>query len=175
MTLAHLVRLPEAAPERTLVHYARDMHIEDFSSDNVVIIGAQEAVPWVELFESHMDFVFSTDNSDRHSSFINRHPQAGELAESSPYTPETKGKAYGVIAFLPNLGTSGNVLILEGLSMVGTEATTDLAIDDNRLLPLLNKIRKPDGSLPHFEMLLESDTLGDGAGPARVVAIHLHN
>jgi hypothetical protein len=54
---------------------------------------------------------------------------------------------------------SGNVLILEGLSMVGTAAATDLAIDDKRLLPLLNTIRKPDGSLPHFEMLLESDTL----------------
>jgi hypothetical protein len=50
-----------------------------------------------------------------------------------------------------------------------------MAIDDKRLLPLLNSIRKKDGSLPHFEMLLESDTLGDGAGPARVVAIHLRD
>jgi hypothetical protein len=175
MTLAHLVRLPEAVPERTLVHYSRDMHIEDFSSDNVIMIGAQEAVPWVELFENHMDFAFSINHPDRHSSFINRHPQPGELAEYSSYTPATKGKVYAVIAFLPNLGTSGNVLILEGLSMAGTEAATDLAIDDKRLLPLLNSIRKKDGSLPHFEMLLESDALGDGAGPARVVAIHLHD
>jgi hypothetical protein len=175
LTLAHLVRLPEASPERTLVHYARDMHIEDFNTDNLILIGAEEAVPWVELFENHMDFVFSIDNPGRQSSFINRHPQSGELAAYSPYTDATKGKAYGVIAFLPNLGASGNVLILEGLSMVGTEATTDLAMDDKRLLPLLNGIRKRDGSLPHFEMLVESDILGDGSGPARVVAIHLHD
>lgn len=175
LTLAHLVRLPEAAPERTLVHYARDMHIEDFSSDNLILIGAEEAVPWVELFENHMDFVFSIDHPDRHSSFINRRPLPGELGEYSPDSDGKKGKAYGVIAFLPNLGTSGNVLILEGLSMVGTEATTDLAMDDKRLLPLLNSMRRKDGSLPHFEMLLESDSLGDGPGPARVVAIHLHD
>jgi hypothetical protein len=175
ITLAHLVRLPEAVTERTLIHYSRDMHIEDFSSDNLIMIGAEEAVPWVELFESHMDFAYSIDHPDRHSSFINRHPQPGELAEYSPYTPATQGKAYGVIAFLPNLGASGNVLILEGLSMVGTEATTNLAIDDKRFLPLLNSIRKKDGSLPHFEMLVESDTLGDGAGPAHVVAVHLHD
>lgn len=175
MTVAHLLRLPEAVPERTLVHYSRDIHIEDFSSDNVILIGAQEAVPWVELFENHMDFVFSIDHPDRHSSFINRHPQTGELAEYSSYTPSTKGKAYGVIAFLPNLGTAGNVLLLEGLTMVGTEAAIDLATDDKKLLPLLSSIRKKDGTLPHFEMLLESDTLGDGAGPARVVAIHLHD
>jgi hypothetical protein len=175
MTLAHLVRLPEAAPERTLVHYARDMHIEDFNNDNLILIGAEEAVPWVELFETHMDFVFSIEHPDRHSSFVNRHPLPGELAEYSPNSDTTKGKAYGVIAFMPNLGTSGNVLILEGLSMVGTEATTDLAMDDKRLLPLLRAIQRKDGSLPHFEMLLESDSLGDGPGPARVVATHLHD
>jgi hypothetical protein len=175
MTLAHLVRLPEAAPERTLVHYARDMHIEDFSNDNLILIGAEEAVPWVELFENHMDFVFSIEHRDRHSSFLNRHPLPGELKEYSPDSDATRGKAYGVIAFMPNLGTSGNVLILEGLSMVGTEATTDLAMDDKKLLPLLNSMRRRDGSLPHFEMLLESDALGDGPGPARVVATHLHD
>ena len=59
--------------------------------------------------------------------------------------------------------------------MAGTEAAVDLVMDDDKLFPVLNKIRKPNGSLPHFEMLLESDTLGESAGPARVVAIHLHD
>jgi hypothetical protein len=89
-----------------------------------------------------MDFAFSLDHPDRHSAFINRHAQIGELEEYSPYTPATRGKMYGVIAFLPNFGASGIVLILEGLTMVGTEATINLAIDDKRLLPLLNSIRK---------------------------------
>jgi hypothetical protein len=173
-TLSRLVRLPEAIPERTLIHYSRDMHIEDFNSDNVIMIGAQEAVPWVELFEKHMDFVFSTDNPDKHASFLNRNPQAEEVKEYSSYTPVTSTKVYGVIAFLPNLSGNGNVLIVEGLSMVGTEAAIDLVTEDDRILPMLGNIRKPDGSIPHFEMLIESDTLGEGAGPARVVALHLH-
>jgi hypothetical protein len=173
-TLAHLLRLPEAIPERTLVHYSRDMHIEDFSSGNVIMIGAQEAVPWVELFETHMDFVLSIDNPDKQSSFLNQHPLKGERMEYSAQTSPTGLKVYSVIAFLPNLSGTGNVLILEGLSMVGTEAAIDLVMSDDRLLPVLKTIRKPDGSLPHFEMLLESDPLGDGASPARVVAIHLH-
>jgi len=174
-TLAHLVRLPEAIPERTLVHYSRDMHIEDFNNDNVIMVGAQEAVPWVELFETHMDFVFSIDNPDRHSSFVNRHPRAGEETEYSPNMPGNNAKVYGVVAFLPNLSGTGNVLILEGLTMVGTEAAINLAMEDDRLLPVLAKIRRSDGSLPHFEMLLESDILGEGAGPARVMAIHIHD
>lgn len=173
--LTHLLRLPEAMPERTLVHYSRDMHLNDFKSGNVIMIGAQEAVPWVELFENHMDFAFSIDNPDTHAVFLNRHPAPGELSSYSSYSSTTKTKAYSVLAFLPNLSGTGNVLILEGLSMVGTEAAVDLAMDDERLLPILAKIRKPNGSLPHFEMLLESETLGDSAGPAKVVGVHLHD
>jgi len=174
-TLARLLRLPEAIPERTLVHYSRDMHLNDFKSGNVILIGAQEANPWVELFETHMDFVFSIDAADKHTFFLNRHPLSGEATEYSSHTPQTSTKVHAVIAFLPNLSGTGNVLILEGISMAGTEAAVDLVMDDDRLLPILSKIRKPNGSLPHFEMLLESDTLGESAGPARVVAIHLHD
>jgi hypothetical protein len=172
--ITHILRLPEAIPERTLVHYSRDMHLNDFKTGNVILIGAQEAVPWVELFESHMDFFFSIDNADHHSSFLNRHPLPGELEEYSSINPANSGKVYAGVAFLPNLSATGNVLILEGLSMAGTEAAVDLMMDDDRLLPILNKIRRPDGSLPHFEMLLESEALGESAGPARVVALHLH-
>ena len=173
--VTHLLRLPEAIPDRTLVTYSRDVHLNDFKTGNVIMVGAQEAVPWVELFETHMDFVFSIDNPDKHASFINRHPRSGELKEYSSYTPATDTKVYAVLAFLPNLSETGNVLILEGLSMAGTEAAVDLAMDDGKLLPILENIRKPNGSLPHVEMLLESDTLGESAGPARVVAVHLHD
>jgi hypothetical protein len=173
--LARLLRLPEAIPERTLVHYSKDMHLNDFKSGNVILLGAEEANPWVELFEQHMDFAFSIDTPDRRAYFVNRHPLPGEAAEYNPNTPESSTKVYAVFAFLPNLSATGNVLILEGLSMVGTESAVDLAMDDDRLLPILNKMRKPNGSLPHFEMLLESDALGESEGPARVVAIHPHD
>jgi hypothetical protein len=146
-----------------------------FKTGNVIMIGAQEAVPWVELFESHMDFTFSIENADRHASFINRHPSAGEATEYSSVSAMTRAKVYSVVAFLPNLSGAGNVLILEGLSMAGTEAAVDLVTDDDRVLPILNRARRPDRSIHHFEMLLESEGLGEGAGPARVVAMHLHD
>jgi len=122
-----------------------------------------------------MDFVLSLEGPERHSAFLNRLPRVGEHADYNSYTPETAVKVYGVIAFLPNLRGTGIVLILEGLTMVGTESAIDLAIDDAKLLPILKTIRRPDGYLPHFKMLIESDVLGEGSGPARVVAIHLHD
>jgi hypothetical protein len=90
------------------------------------MIGAQEVVPWVELFESHMDFRFSIENSDKHSSFVNSHPLSGEATEYSSVSPASKGNVYAVVVFLPNLSGAGNVLILEGLSMAGTEAAVDV-------------------------------------------------
>ena len=55
-TLGRLLRLPEATPDRTLVSYARDMQLNDFKTGNLILIGAEEADPWVELFEKSMDF-----------------------------------------------------------------------------------------------------------------------
>jgi hypothetical protein len=173
-TLVRLLRMPEATPDRTLVHFSRDMQLDDFKNGNIIMIGAQEANPWVELFERSMDFVFTIDTPGQHSAFLNRHPLAGEQSSYSCATPATASKVYAVVAFLPNLNANGNVLLLEGISMAGTEAAVDLVMDDQRFLPLLRAMRRADGSLPHFEMLLESDNLKDSAGPARVVALHIH-
>jgi hypothetical protein len=39
-------------------------------------------------------------------------------------------KVYGLVAYLPNLAGDGNVLVLEGTSMSGTEGVRDFAMDD---------------------------------------------
>lgn len=166
------LRLPEATPDRTLVNFSRDMHLDDFKNGNVIIIGAQEANPWVEPFEHSMDFNFSIDTPDHHSVFINRRPLTGEQATYSP-TPTGPRSLYALIAFLPNLGDHGNVLLLEGITMAGTEGAVDLVMDDKRLLPLLRKIRRPDGSLPHFEMLIASDIVKDSPASLEVIALHV--
>jgi hypothetical protein len=171
VTLARLLHLPEATPDRTLVHFSRDMRLDDFKNGNIIMIGAQEANPWVELFERSMDFAFTIDTPDQRAAFVNRHPGPGEAALYGGGEP---AKVYAVIAFLPNLSGKGNVLLLEGISMTGTEAAVDMVMNDERILPVLRKIRRPDGSLPHFEMLVESDDLSGSAGPARVIAIHVH-
>ena len=76
----------------------------------------------------------------------------------------------GVLAFLANLDGAGNVLIVEGNSMAGTEAISDFLFDDHALLPFLATITRPDGSLPHFEVLIESTSINGSAGPFQVIA-----
>jgi hypothetical protein len=38
--------------------------------------------------------------------------------------------------------------------MAGTGCAWYFASDDSQLLPFFNQIRRPDGTLPHFEVVL---------------------
>ncbi|SEF44728.1 hypothetical protein SAMN05421819_0049 [Bryocella elongata] len=168
-----LLRLPEALPDRTTVRFSRDMRLDDFKNGNTIIVGAQEADPWVELFERQMDFVFSIDNPEKTAVFLNKNPQPGEPAV---YRPELEGprQIYAVVAFLPNLNGTGDVLLLEGINMAGTESAVDLMMDDQQLLPILRRMRGKDGTLPHFEMMIAANVVKDSPAPPQVVALHVH-
>lgn len=53
--------------------------------------------------------------------------------------------------------------------MSGTEAATDFVADDRQLMPFLIRIRRPDGTLPHFELLLETQNMGASAAQSQVL------
>jgi hypothetical protein len=54
--------------------------------------------------------------------------------------------------------------------MAGTEAAADFVFDDSVLLPFLAKIRAPDGSLPYFEVLLQSTNMNGSASQLKIIA-----
>ena len=81
---------------------------------------------------------------------------------------------YGVLAFLPNLSNTGNALIVEGTSVAGTEAISDFLFADGNLEPFLKTIARKDGSIPHFEILIESGFLGGSASRSQILAYRLH-
>ncbi|HTF64257.1 MAG TPA: hypothetical protein VK638_16355, partial [Edaphobacter sp.] len=61
-----------------------------------------------------------------------------------------------------------------GNSMAGTEAITDFLLNDDALLPFLNQLKRPDGTLPHFEVLVESNSVNGNAGPFRILSYRTH-
>lgn len=70
---------------------------------------------------------------------------------------------YGVLAFIPGIEPSRNVLIIEGTSVAGTESIYDLLSNEEELNPLLKHFKAPDGSLMHFEVLLSAQPLNESA------------
>lgn len=160
-----LTHLPEALPGRYNIRYARDIHMNDLKSANVVLSGSQDANPWVELFEPQMNFVLHDDLDKDERGFINRTPRGSE-----PAYFRSQGYEYGVLAYLPNLSGSGHALLIEGTSVAGTESISDFLFEDSDFEPFLEKILRPDGTLPHFEILLRSRSLDGSAGHSEIIA-----
>ncbi|MGA2249884.1 hypothetical protein [Terracidiphilus sp.] len=145
------------------VRYARDVRPNDLKQGNVILLGAAEGNPWVELFERNMNFVISKNWKSGVFTVSNRSPQGNEAHQWNSAYEDPRHRVYGIVAYLPNLGGDRDALILEGTSMAGTECAWDFVSDDSQLLPFLNRIRRPNGTIPHFEVLLETSNMSGSA------------
>jgi hypothetical protein len=164
-----LTQIADVQKSKLTLSYARDVHVDDLKEANVVLIGAEVANPWVELFEPKMNFVFA-DAHIRQYSVLNRAPTTTEPAKWTANYDDPQHRVYGVVGFLPNLGGTGSVLILEGTSMAGTQCAWDFVADDSSFLPFVNRVRRPDGSIPHFQLVLDSTNLTGSAVKRSILA-----
>jgi hypothetical protein len=165
-----LYQIPGISLGRTQVRYARDLRLNDLKGGPVILLGGQEGTPWVELFERQMNFVLLHDRQRHSFEVINRSPRGTELSRYEANTVDPQQKVYGLIALRPNLEGFGDILILEGTSMAGTESAADFVFDDTRLLPFLEQIKSRNGTLPYFELLLQSNSMNGSASQSEVVA-----
>lgn len=172
LRLAQLARLSASELQ---VRYARDLRPNDLKAGNVILMGASEANPWVELFERNMNFAFEDNYKTGVFTVFNRAPRPGEPARWDSAWNDPQRKVYGLVAYLPNLAGDGNVLILEGTSMSGTEGARDFAMDDSQLLPFLKRIARPDGTIPHFEVLLGTQNMSASAVRSNLLAWRTSN
>lgn len=171
-TTAKLAATEKPSSSTLELKFARDIRPNDLKDTNVILIGAHESNPWVELFADKMNFSFEKDAGGRSFVIVNRSPQAGEQARLM--RKDGDPKIYGLLAFVTGLNGKGEVLILEGTSQAGTESVSDLLFDGKRLQDLLRKVQQPNGTIPHFEMLLESDNAGGSASQVIIKAVHWH-
>jgi hypothetical protein len=162
--------MAQSAQGKLEVRYARDVRPNDLKQGNVILVGAAEANPWVELFEHNMNFVFFNDRVRKTFSVLNREPRGGEPRQWDSHYTDLQHRVYAVVAFLPNLGGNGNALILEGTSMAGTESAWDFVSDDSQLLPFLKRIQRANGTFPHFELVLGTNNMSGSAVKNTVLA-----
>ncbi len=165
-------RIAERQGGQIEVRYARDLRADDLKGGNVILIGAPEANPWVELFEPTGNFILRDDRVQHVFSVMNRNPTGQEPKSwESRYTyTRPQPDVFGVVEFLPNLAGTGNVLILEGTSMAGTECAWDFVSDDSTLLPFLDRIKAANGELPHFEMVLGAKNINGSSAKGQILA-----
>jgi hypothetical protein len=167
-------RLPEANDGQLVVRYARELQMEDLKDANVILLGSSFSNPWAELFEKALNFEFEYQPHPNASHIVNRHPQAGELPVYENDAIGPSHRTYAVIGFVPNLNNTGSVLLVEGLTMAGTQAAVDTLFSRNMMYPLLDQFKNADGSLNSFEILIETKSFGSDSPQATVVATRVY-
>lgn len=131
--------------------------------DNVILFGSRIANPWDELFESRLNFAVTSD-SNGFATVTDSAPAAGEQKTYIPTTPV----GYCVVAYLPNLGQNGKVLLIEGTSAEAVEASGDFLLSEDQLSNFL-KIQHAT-KFPYFEVLLRTSQLRSTPLTATILA-----
>jgi hypothetical protein len=166
--VAHLAQLREVVPKRMMIRYARDLRMDDLRTGNAILIGSDEANPWLELFRPQLHFCFRFEpDLEKPSGFANLYPRPGE---DTIYT--TKGqedRTYGIIAYLPNLTNTGHVVIVAGLNTAGTQAATAFLLDPSSIVPTLRRAKTARGDLQPFELLVKASNVATNASTPSVV------
>lgn len=160
------------------VRFARNVDIHEVRSGNLVLLGSRRSNPWLELFESRLNFVLEFNPNRSGPAFRNRSPKPGEPitvfldSSLSVQGPESKLiKSYAVAAMLPGPTDHSNVLIVEGLSMEGTEAAGEFVTNPKRFNALLRRIgQKGDKPIKPFEVLLRLTAVAGGYADPEIVA-----
>ena len=165
-----LARVPELVSERFRIRYARDLRMEDLKHSNAVLLGSLHTNPWVEIFQKNMNFVLEYQPDVDDSVVLNRNPLAGESAVYKNEWADESHRTYAVLAFIPSLDGTGNVIVVEGLNMAGTQAAGDFLLNDRTIIPILQKAKRADGTIKPFELLLETSSVGANAPEAKVIA-----
>lgn len=164
----HILAL-SPAPGKLKLEYARRLRAESLKSDNVILIGSNYSNPWVDLFDSRLNFHMATDPLTRQAQVINSSPRAGEQAvyASAPDARDTVG--YCTLAFIPGAEHGPSVLIIAGTTSEATEAAVDFITSERSLEELTEKYHIANFS--HFELLLRTTRLENTALSAEIVAV----
>jgi hypothetical protein len=150
---------------------ARDLRINLATPENVILLGHRRANPWLELFESGMNFRYEFDDAKRWAIIKNAAPQDGE---SDTYRADWGRRGYCVVAYLPKRGGGGNVLLVFGVDLQSVEAGGHVISDEKAMAALHERLGIGLGTpFPHVEVLLQTKLQGNATGDYQVIAHRL--
>jgi hypothetical protein len=147
---------------------------DDAKSGNLIFIGSSfENLP-PEAARTD-DFVFKVADAGPRKgdlSIINHHPRAGE----EPVYFSSPDIDYAVVGFVPDPGASRNIMILAGLSTLGTQAAVEFVCRRRKVEELFAALGVPPKSpVPAFAALLRVK-IGNGAPvESELLAMHSKN
>ena len=173
-TVTALARLPEFNPHRVIVRFPRDLQLDDLKTSNAILLGSMSSNPWAAIAESNANFRIVNGSTMQDAAVVNVKPERGESATYKSQWNQPEHETYAVIAYLPNLGGNGHLLLVQGLDVAGTQAAAEMLLHPAAMAPVLKKAGRNDGTLRSFEILLRSSSIESRSADAQIIGSRIY-
>ena len=164
-----LSQVPQAASAKVEARNARGLRLDDLKTRNVILIGGPGSNPWVALFADRLNFQLGWDWTSGEGFVRNNHPEQKEVAIYRDVLVGSTRKSYGLLAYLPGIDGNKQALLVEGTGMAGTEAAAGFPFGP-AFSSFAHSIGATRETLPDFELLLETSSIGGNAPEAHIIA-----
>lgn len=168
--VARLMRTSPPRGANVEIRYARDLSVSDAREKNLVLVGGARANPWVQLFAGRMNFTVEFNWQQKRNVIANKAPRQGESSVYLQDPVDSLHRVYGLIAYEQSLDGEGDALLVSGTSSAGTQAAADLLLSNHLFADFLQRVQRPDGSIPHFEVLLSARDLNGNVAGSTILA-----
>jgi hypothetical protein len=135
------------------------LSLPEISMGNVVFLGPAPENRQLQALAVDQQFVVEPQG------IRNLHPRAGEptlIADQASQNSKSTDESYALITHAPGLSGKGDVLYFSGNHVSSVTAGVEAFTDPTLAKTLVNKMRKPDGSLPRFyQIVLKVKSMDD--------------
>ena len=170
-----LAKISGQASDHLFVRSARDLSLRSLDQGNYIFVGSPASNPWVSLYRNKLTFEEVEEIVGRNKYFLNKNPKHGEQVkyQGIPYTPATED--YATIALLPSASGHGNILILQGLQQIGTEALGMLLAKEEERRKLRDALGAHDQSSKpiYFEAMIRAKEVAGAPGAMDILATRI--
>jgi hypothetical protein len=152
--LAQLTEIAHQEHSDTKVRFARDYSFREIKADNAVLLGNVNSNPWVEPFQNHQTLRWKFD-ADRGSYYPVDSTAAAADQEKYRLTGQPV-EGYAIVSLFPNLGGSGDVLIISGTGGSAMGGALGFLTDEHLMSQLRAQLHgEGKAKFPYFETLLQ--------------------
>ena len=163
---------------RILVKRGSLFTLDDVKNNNLIFVGSPSENLSLREMPGTQDFIFKVArNGPRKGdlSIVNVNPRPGEDATYFSTAAVPIREDYAVVGLVRGLTNTQHVLVLAGLTTLGTQAAAEFVCRTRRVEELLSGLgAPPKGPFPQFEALLRVRVSGGVPVQSDLVAVHRH-
>jgi hypothetical protein len=144
------------------LQFARDFSFRQVKFGNIILLGTRESNPWIQSFDSYLALRWKYDPAieSYYPTDITANPSEPNRFRAVTDSGKTH-ESYASVAFLPNLGGTGNVLIVSGTGGAAIGAALEFLTDEPSMSQLRSHLDSKDkNTFPYFETLLKVEKGG---------------